>query len=54
MDKLISIVIPTYKRSTQLARALDSIFAQTHKKIEVIVVDDNAKNLAYRKKTRKT
>lgn len=38
---LVSVVIPTYKRSDTLSRAIDSVLAQTYKNIEIIVVDDN-------------
>ena len=38
---LISVVVPTYERSTLLPRALDSIFGQTWPNVEVVVVDDN-------------
>lgn len=38
---LISVIVPTYERSTLLPRALDSIFAQTWPNVEVVVVDDN-------------
>ena len=37
----ISVIVPTYERSNLLARALDSIFAQTWPNVEVVVVDDN-------------
>lgn len=40
-EGLVSIVIPTYKRSTMLARAIRSVVNQTYKNIEVLVVDDN-------------
>ncbi len=40
-EKLISIIIPTYKRPDVLPRAVDSVLAQSYKNIEVIVVDDN-------------
>lgn len=36
----ISVVIPTYNRSTTIKRALDSVFRQSIGKIEIIVVDD--------------
>ena len=42
MEKLVSIVIPTYGRSKTIQRALDSIKGQTYTNIEVIVVNDNA------------
>lgn len=41
-QELISIVIPTYKRSDTLRRAIESALSQTYKNIEIIVVDDNA------------
>lgn len=42
MDKLVSVVIPTYKGSDVITRAIDSVLKQTYQNIEVIVVDDNA------------
>lgn len=40
-DSLVSVVIPTYKRPDFLPRAVNSVLNQTHKNVEVIVVDDN-------------
>ncbi len=37
----VSVIIPTYKRSEDLCRAVDSVLAQTLNDLEVIVVDDN-------------
>lgn len=37
----VSIIIPTYKRSVYLTRAINSVLNQTHYNIEVIIVDDN-------------
>jgi glycosyltransferase involved in cell wall biosynthesis len=48
---LVSIIIPTYKGSINLARAIDSALNQTYTKIEIIVVDDNNSNSIDRKKT---
>ena len=40
-DLLVSIIIPTYSRPTNLKRAIDSALAQSYPFIEIIVVDDN-------------
>ena len=40
-SKLISIIIPTYKRSEKLGRAIKSVVNQTYTNIEVLVVSDN-------------
>lgn len=37
----VSVIIPTYKRSEVICRAVDSVLAQTLDSIEVLVVDDN-------------
>lgn len=44
---LVSCIVPTYKRSDSLIRAIESILEQTYEKIEVIVVDDNNPNDKY-------
>ncbi|WP_455720069.1 glycosyltransferase family 2 protein [Agathobacter sp.] len=44
MDKLVSVVIPTYGRAEMLTRALDSVKNQTYENIEIIVVNDNPEN----------
>lgn len=37
---LLSVIIPTYNSERYLHRALDSVFNQTYKNIEVIIIDD--------------
>ena len=39
---LVSVIIPTYNRIKYINRAIESIFAQTYKNYEVIVVDDGS------------
>jgi len=50
---LVSVVIPTYKRSDTLLRAVNSVLAQSYKKIEVLVVDDNVPGDEYSKEVEK-
>ena len=49
MDKkgLVSCIIPTYKRSDSLCRAIDSVLSQTYSNVECIVVNDNERNDEY-------
>lgn len=39
---MFSVIIPTYNRSKEIQRALDSLVAQTYKQFEVIVCDDGS------------
>ena len=48
---LVSILIPTYKGSLTLNRAIISCIEQSHEEIEVIVVDDNSPDSIERRKT---
>ena len=38
---LVSVIIPTYKRKEKLAHCLESVFNNTYKNIEVIVINDD-------------
>jgi glycosyltransferase involved in cell wall biosynthesis len=38
----VSIILPTYNHAAYIDAALDSVFAQTYKDFEVIVVNDNS------------
>ena len=53
MDLKISVIMPTYKRSQFLSRAIDSVLGQTYSNIEVVVVDDNSEGTKYRADTEK-
>lgn len=48
---IVSVIIPTYKGSSALNRAIDSVLHQSFKEIEIIVVDDNDPISDDRKKT---
>lgn len=39
---LVSVIIPTFNRAYCLARTLDSVLAQTHDNLEVLIVDDGS------------
>ena len=41
-DFFISVIIPTYLRKKKLKFAIDSVFSQTYKNWEIIVVDNNS------------
>lgn len=46
-NKLVSCVIPSYKRNDTITRAIDSVLTQTYSNIEVIIVDDNERGDVY-------
>ena len=41
-ENLVSIVLPTYNRAHLLGHAIRSVLAQTHRNLELIVIDDNS------------
>jgi len=54
MEKsLVSIIIPTYKRSEYIERTIESVLKQSYKNIEIIIVDDNNPETYYREETEK-
>ena len=53
MNNLVSVIMPTFKRSEKLGNAISSIKNQTYKNIEIIIVDDNDPDSVYRNETEK-
>lgn len=51
MHPKVSVIIPTYKRSDMLKRAIDSVLAQSYDNIEIIVIDDNNPSTNFRQIT---
>lgn len=51
MEKLVSVIIPSYGGGDFLQRAVDSVLEQTYKNIEIVVVDDNGLGTENQKKT---
>jgi len=41
-NALVSVIIPTFNRRASLNRAINSVLAQTHPNIELIVIDDGS------------
>ena len=48
---MISVIIPTFARPTNLLRAIKSVVNQTYKDIEIIIVDDNGLGTSQQKET---
>ncbi|MBU0468231.1 MAG: glycosyltransferase family 2 protein [Candidatus Omnitrophica bacterium] len=44
MEKLVSVLIPTYNRAPMLKRAVASLVKQKYKNIEIIIVDDGSED----------
>jgi glycosyltransferase involved in cell wall biosynthesis len=42
IDGLVSTIIPVYNRPLMVERAVESVLAQTHRPVEIIVVDDGS------------
>lgn len=52
MNPLVSVIITTYARPTNLVRAITSVLNQTYHPIEIIVIDDNGLGTPYQVETR--
>lgn len=51
-NPLVSVIIPTYRRSDMLLDAIESVKNQTYNNIEIIVIDDNGINSKYAKENK--
>ena len=47
MEPLISIIIPSYNHENFIEKAFSSVFEQTYKNIELIIIDDNSNDSSY-------
>ncbi len=41
-NKLISVIVPLYNKEHHILRAINSIYSQTYKNIEVLIIDDGS------------
>ncbi|MBB1384988.1 glycosyltransferase [Pseudoalteromonas sp. SG45-5] len=41
MNKLVTVIIPTFKRAEALSKAIESVKNQTYSCLEIIIIDDN-------------
>ena len=53
IEGLVSVVMPTYKRSEKLSRAIESVLGQTYYNIELLLVNDNDPLDEYTKELKK-
>ena len=44
---LVSIILPVYNAQDHIARCIESIRAQTHRNIEIIILNDGSKDVSF-------
>ena len=47
MEPLVSVILPSYNRFDSLLNSIKSINEQTHKNIEIIVINDGSTDKRY-------
>jgi len=53
VDARVSVILPTYKRPSQLEKAIRSVLSQDYRDVELIVVDDNGRQSEFSNATKK-
>ena len=48
-NPLVSVIIPSYNHEQYVTKAIKSVFSQTYKNIELIVIDDGSKDHSVKK-----
>ena len=49
LDKLVSVIIPSYNHEKYIQEAIKSVINQTYKNIELLVMDDGSKDSTWQK-----
>ena len=44
MTPLVSVILPTYNRDKTIAKAIESVWRQSYKNLELIIVNDASKD----------
>lgn len=52
MDKLVTVIMPTYKGADNIEKSVQSVLQQSYKNIELIIIDDNGLNTKEQIKTK--